>query len=257
MKMRKYVTNFLNGIIYFDRMYGTFRITFVGIIFLILLSFAKENIKLLIPVIIINAIISFGLICSKVPEKKTRLYLILVCFCVIFMLLNIWSMSVIMMEQYILDKNVDVGLITINLCLFCSTGIMFSWFYKWKGNCCRILDQLIWNILHIVNFGLILFAFGMLNFTYSVPSSDKTVLVNKIEEDSCLLYFGRFVYTGAIPALYGKDIISKNVDVGDNKYLTTVYNLGMSFSYDELIVLNEFIFVAGYVYIGYTLKPFK
>jgi len=247
----------LNKIIQMDRRHGTVRIIFAIALFLILLSLTNHYTEILIPFIFFADIISICLIFSKVPDKRPGLYCGALGFCVFCMVLIVWSMSVVTMEQYILDKNIDDGIIFINFNLLSSVAILFFWFYKCKDIYCGIFAKLTWNSLHVVNLVLILFAFGMLNLVYSVPISDKMLLVNKMEADSTLLYVGRFVYTGAIPALYGKDVISKSVDASDEKYLTTVYDLGMSFSYDELIVLNEFIFVAGYLYMGYTLKPFK
>lgn len=177
--------------------------------------------------------------------------------CVASMLIMVWADAVLSMVRYLYNEKIDDAVICINIFLCLTVGFLYAFYSKWSrrfGNSSKAL----WNTSYLLNIVLILFAFGMLNLVHADQSPGKADIGTKVQEDTRLLYFGRFVYAGAIPAIYGKDFIDRTfAQTNNDSYLSTVYKLGMSFNYDELIVLDEFVFLAGYVCLGFTLKPYK
>lgn len=174
--------------------------------------------------------------------------------CVVGMTIVVWLESLLSMLDCLGDNNVDDALININFFLCLTIASLYFFYSKWSVYISKGAKELLWNALYGLNIIIVLFAFGMLNLVY-VSSGDKSELASRINQDSPLLYFTRSVYVGAVPAIYGKEFIDKSVSRFEGYPLINVYKLGMNFSYDDMIVLDEFLFMVGYIYLGYRLKP--
>ena len=196
----------------------------------------------------------YKLITLTIIRKIRKKFLVLVFFCLVNMIINVWANSVMLLTDFLMANNIDGAIICVNVCMSLTIMAVYFFYCKWNNTLDTIGKQFLWNVLFVLSVILVSFAFGMLNLVYSALPSGIDALVEKIQTDSTLLYFGRMVYSGVIPAIYGKDVLKSAVSQS-NMNLGTVYDKGMAFSYDELIFLNEAIFMAGNLYIGYMLRP--
>lgn len=176
--------------------------------------------------------------------------------CVVGMTVVVWLESLSSMIYCLGDSNIDDALINSNIFLCLTITSLYVFYSKWSVYIGKVAKELLWNALYLLNIIIILFAFGTLNLIYVAPG-DKSELASRLNQDSPLLYFARSVYVGAVPAIYAKAFIDNSVSRFEGDYLFNIYKLGMDFSYDDLIVFDEFVFMAGYIYMGYRLKPDK
>ena len=161
----------------------------------------------------------------------------------------VWTSNIIVLISMLMNDEIDLANKYMIGWLLCVVLIYSLFSIKWKrylGHWKTIMGK----VIFVLNVFMILFSFGAMNLVYATP--DKYQLSETLEKDSVIMYTGRFVYAGSIPAIYGKDIMKKkNETVKD---LSQIYERCYSLSFSELLVLEEMLFMMAYVYMSFSLK---
>ena len=222
--------------------------------FFILLSGINTKSDLTEILLLLQIIYIYKLIAVKILNKIRKIFCVIIFLCIVGMLIASWANLVILTTDFVIGNNIEGAIRCVNCGMLLTIGAFYYFYYKWNSVFGVIGKKFLWSVLFLLNAILVLFAFGTLNLVYSSWPNDIEALMEIINNDSKLLFFGRMVYSGAIPAFYGKDAFKATVSQ-DNINLATVYDMGKSFSYGDLIFFNEVIFMAGTLYVGHAVRP--
>lgn len=213
-----------------------------------------SNLNIIMVLVVLQSSAIIWIINMKVSEKMRRFYFYMVFACVICMFVLMWLKSVILMDYFLLLGKPDVASLIIDLCIMFLVGGLNVLCQKWCGTSRKAKEYR--RCFGCILFVLMLFSFGMFNFIYFDHSVDKAELIAIFDADSTLLYCGRMIYTGLLLVPYGIGYITRQIMYTDYANLSIIYELGVQYSYNEFVLLNELIMVLGYIAIVFRPKFF-